>query len=607
MSANFDARSFLAQCSTRPGVYRMLDADGQVLYVGKARDLKARLSSYFRSSGLAPKTRALVARISSISTTVTQSEVEALLLEQGLIKELKPPYNVLLRDDKSYPFIQLTDRERWPRIGFHRGTRRKGVRYFGPYPSSGAVRETLALVEKVFQLRNCRDSFFRNRTRPCLQHQINRCTAPCVGYVTEAQYRAQVDMATAFLEGRDQQITDRLTREMEQASAELAFERAAGLRDQITAIRHIQERQYVDTGRGNVDVVALASAPGLVVIEVLFIRQGRVLGNRSWVPNMGAEDEAGVMRAFLEQYYLGEHPGELPGEVLLAADVGDTEALAEAIRQKRGKRARFASRVRGERQAWMRMATENARQSLVHRLAARESLEQRYLALAALLGEDTPPARIECFDISHTGGERAVASCVVFGTEGPRRADYRRFNVEPESGGDDYAALAEAVSRRYRRVQKEQGELPGLLLIDGGKGQVGRIASVLEELGLTDQLPLLGIAKGPSRKAGLEVLWRADGTQLAPAADNPGLHLLQHVRDEAHRFAIAGHRGRRSRPRSASTLEEIPGVGAKRRKALLTHFGGLAQLRDAPAEAIAQVPGVSPALAQTVYDWLHEG
>lgn len=603
--SKFDSKEFLKSCSTKPGVYRMFDTHGEVLYVGKARDLKARLTSYFRASGLSIKTRALVSRIQSIETTVTQSEVEALLLEQAQIKALKPPYNILLRDDKSYAFIRLNTQDKWPKASLYRGSRKGKGKYFGPYPSAVAVKETLTLIEKAFLLRNCSDSYFRNRTRPCLQHQIQRCTAPCVGFVSEQDYRQQVETATQFLEGKDQSLAIRLSSEMQAAAEAQDYEKAALLRDRITAVRHIQEHQFVDTGRGNVDVFAVVSAPGMVLIETLFIRQGRLLGHRSWLPSSGADDtESSVLLAFLEQYYLNEPASGIPDEVILPISLEGLEPLEELL-EVQGNKVRFAHKVRSERKAWLQLAQKNAKQSLLMRQTEKESVEKRFLALDELLSKNIMPRHIECFDISHTGGEKPVASCVVFAEDGPRKASYRRFNVEPESAGDDYAALEEAVRRRYQRVQKEGAMLPGLLLIDGGKGQVNRIAQVLDELNLTERLPMIGIAKGPSRKAGLEVLCLPNGTELAPAADDPGLHLLQHVRDEAHRFAITGHRARRSKTRGASSLDSIPGVGAKRRKALLHHFGGLAQLKNAPATSIAQVEGISEALAETIYDWLH--
>lgn len=603
----FDAASFLRHCSRKPGVYRMLGDDGRVLYVGKARDLRARLSSYFQKNVDAIKTRALVARVAGVQTTVTHDETEALLLEQALIKEHRPPYNILLRDDKSYPYIRISVEQTFPRIGFHRGQRRGGSRFFGPYPSAASVREALNTVEKVFQLRNCRDSYFNNRTRPCLQYQIKRCTGPCVGLVSEEDYRRQVALAIDFLDGRDDQVSAALEARMQRAAEALDFEKAAEIRDQIAAIRLVQQKQYVDTQRGDVDVLAVVARHGMAVVELLVVRQGRVLGHHSYYPRVRAEDtEEDVLEAFLGQYYLGDNGDQaLPAEIILDRRVDGTEALAEALRAARQKRVRFAHVVRGERQGWLRLARENAEQTLIGALANRDNISQRYSALATLLGTATPPGRIECFDISHTAGEQAVASCVVFGPEGAIKGDYRRFNVNPAQGGDDYAALAEAVTRRYQRVTREGKALPELLLIDGGKGQVRSVHTALEAIGL-GTMPLLGISKGPSRKAGLELLHRSDGSVITPAADDPGLHLLQQVRDEAHRFAITGHRARRGKTRSGSALEGIPGIGPRRRQQLLHHFGGLQQLRNASVESLAQAPGISRAMAETVYAWLHE-
>lgn len=603
---SFDSRLFLASCSTLPGVYQMLDRDGKVLYVGKARDLRARLSSYFAKTVASIKTRALVARIADVQTTVTASETEALLLEQALIKSLRPPYNILMRDDKTYPYIKITTADEFPRVAFHRGQRSAGARYFGPFPGATGVRETLNTLEKVFLLRNCRDSFFHNRTRPCLQYEIRRCTAPCVGLVSAEDYATQVRMAADFLEGRDQAVTDELSAQMEQASQALDFERAAALRDQIAGIRSVQQKQHVDTASGDVDVVAMAMAHGMAVIAVLMIRQGRMLGIRNWQPDIrGEEDGQVVLAAFLAHHYLNPDDAGLPDEVIMSEALEDSEALSDAIRQQHGRRVRFAHKVRSERRRWLMMAEQNAQQTLVSQLANRENIDARYAALDELLGEKLEPRRIECFDISHTGGEKAVASCVVFAADGASKSEYRRFNVAPPVGGDDYAAMEEAVRRRYARLRRDTGKLPGLLLIDGGKGQVSRVAAVLAELGFDDKPVLLGIAKGPARKAGMEVLCRPDGRELVPGEDHPALHLLQQVRDEAHRFAITGHRARRGKARSQSSLEGIPGVGAARRRALLNHFGGLQPLRNAPAEEIARVQGISDTLAQTIYDWLH--
>ena len=604
---SFDHRRFLAACSSRPGVYQMYDSDGHILYVGKARDLRARLGSYFQKQLDAIKTRALVARIAEIQLTVTASEAEALLLEQSLIKSLRPPYNILMRDDKSYPYIKVSMDQAFPRVSFHRGSRRGGSRFFGPFPSGTGVRDTLNILEKVFQVRTCRDSFFSNRSRPCLQYEIGRCTAPCVGKVSAAQYAEQIRLACDFLDGRNDEVNRYLGEQMEQAAALLEFERAAVLRDQIASIRAVQQRQYVDTGGGDVDAVVVASRAGEAVVALLMIRQGRMLGIRQWHPDgRGERDPQTVLAAFLSQHYLGHDASHLPAEVVVTALPEDASALAQAIEQRHGKRLRLTDRVRGERRRWLQMANENAEQLLLSRLAARAGIAERFAALEAMLGAALPRRRLECFDISHTGGELAVASCVVFAEEGAEKSDYRRFNVTPAAAGDDYAALEEAVRRRYARIDREQGRLPGLLLIDGGKGQVSRVAAVLDALGLSGQCVLLGIAKGPSRRAGMEVLIHADGRQWTPGPEHIGLHLLQQARDEAHRFAITGHRQRRGKSRSSSVLEGIAGVGPSRRRALLNHFGGLQGLRNASAEEIARAPGISASLAATIYDWLHQ-
>ncbi|EKF73602.1 excinuclease ABC subunit C [Alcanivorax hongdengensis A-11-3] len=608
MSA-FDSAHFLQHCARKPGVYRMYDKAGAVLYVGKARNLQARLSSYFQKNVSSVKTRALVARIAEVQTTVTGSEAEALLLEQSLIKSLRPPYNILLRDDKSYPYIRITTADRFPRVTFHRGTRRAGSQYFGPYPSGGAVREAIALVEKVFRVRNCRDSFFRNRTRPCLQHQINRCTAPCVGLVSDEDYGRQVKMAMDFLDGRSRQVTEQLSAEMEAASQALEFERAAMLRDQLAAIQAVQQKQYAETGQGNdLDAVALGTRHGLAVVEVLMIRHGRILGHRTFRPDTrGEEDRNEILEAFLAQYYLGERDDAvIPQEILLSDELPGAQALQQALQQQWGRKVRLAWRVRGDRAAWLEMAATNASQSLDADLAAREHLEARFMALEQLLERDQPVRWIECFDISHTQGEKAVASCVVFDQQGARKSDYRHFNVSPTAAGDDYEALEEAVTRRYQRVVKEQGRLPDLLLIDGGKGQMQRAWEVICSLQLESQMLVMGIGKGPSRRPGLEVLYLPDGRELVPGPAHAGLHLLQQVRDEAHRFALTGHRARRGKTRRQSGLDEIPGIGPKRRKALLTHFGGLKQLRNASVSELARVPGINVQMAETLYHWFHE-
>ncbi|MGB2248368.1 MAG: excinuclease ABC subunit UvrC [Alcanivorax sediminis] len=605
--SEFDPKHFLDHCARKPGVYRMLNAEGDVLYVGKARNLKARLSSYFQKNVASVKTRALVARIADVQTTVTGSEAEALLLEQSLIKSLRPPYNILLRDDKSYPYIRITTSDTFPRITFHRGTRRKGGHYFGPYPSGGAVREAVSLVEKVFQVRNCSDSYFRNRTRPCLQHQIQRCTAPCVGLTSPEEYAQQVKLAMDFLDGRSRDVVEHLSLKMEEASRNLAFEEAAVLRDKLAAIQAVQQKQYAETGQGDLDVVAVEARHGLAVVDVLMIRGGRILGHRTFRPDTrGEEDLAEILEAFVGQYYLGDREDPVnPPEILLSHEIAGAEPLEQALATHWGKKVRVAWRVRGDRAAWVTMARTNATQSLATELAAREHMEKRFLALESLLESDRPLRWIECFDISHTQGEKAVASCVVFDQQGARKPDYRYFNVNPEQAGDDYAALEEAIRRRYQRVLNEEGRLPDLLLIDGGKGQLQRGWEVMGELGLQGRMLAMGIGKGPSRRPGFEVLYLPDGREFTPGPSHSALHLLQQVRDEAHRFALTGHRARRGKARKTSSLDEIPGIGPKRRKALLTHFGGLKQLKNASVAELARVPGINAQMAQTLYDWFH--
>lgn len=604
----FDSQHFLSVCPRQPGVYRMLDDAGEILYVGKARNLQARLSSYFQKNVSSIKTRALVARIQQVETIVTASDTEALLLEQSLIKSHRPPYNILLRDDKSYPYIRISISDTYPRVSFHRGTRRPGSAYYGPYPSVGAVREAIALVEKVFQLRNCSDSYFRNRSRPCLQYQIHRCTAPCVAAVTPGAYASQVALARDFLSGRSRQVAEKLALDMDAAGAVLDFEKAAVIRDQLAAVQAVQEKQFAESGSGNVDAVAVEDRHGIAVVAVLVIRNGRVLGHRTYRPEVRVEtDPAAILSAFVAQYYLGDTDhGERPDEILLSHALEDRDAISDALQQQWQRKIRLAWRVREQRAAWLAMATTNATQSLEHDLAARTHLEARFQALHSLLPREQPIQRIECFDISHTQGEAAVASCVVFDSQGARKADYRHFNVTPDAAGDDYQALEEAVRRRYQRVIKEQAVLPELLLIDGGKGQMQRCQQVIENLGLDNQMMVVGIGKGPTRKPGVEVLYLADGRELVPGAEHRGLHLLQQVRDEAHRFALTGHRARRSKPRKQSRLDEIPGIGPKRRKALLTHFGGLKQLKDASLAELSRVPGINARTAETIYHWFHQ-
>lgn len=601
--SSFDHRTALQQIPVEPGVYRMLDAAGQVLYVGKAKNLKRRVSSYF-GRALNRRLQVMVAQIADIQVTVTRTEGEALLLESDLIKTHRPRFNVLLRDDKSYPFIRLSTEDRFPRLSFYRGPRNDKGRYFGPYPSAWAVRETLQLLQKLFPVRQCRDSFYRSRTRPCLQHQIKRCTAPCVGLVSEEDYAVDVTHSIKFLEGRTDEVIAELGERMERAAEALAFERAAVLRDQIVTLQRIQQRQYVTADGGDVDIIAAAEEAGSVCVQVFFIRAGRNLGNKAFFPQVPAEvDQAAVLSGFLAQFYIDK---EVPPEVLLNAEPDEAEFLTAALSERAGRRVALKHRLRGERARWVEMAVNNAALALKARLGSRAGYARRLEALRDLLGLDDLPRRMECFDISHTHGELTVASCVVFDDEGPRKSDYRRFNIDGITPGDDYAAMEQALLRRYRRVQSGEVPLPDLLFIDGGKGQLSAVVGVLDELGI-DGVKLIGVSKGPDRKAGAEQLWLAEGgPPILAGAESPALHLIQQLRDEAHRFAITGHRQRRDKSRKTSTLEGIPGVGPKRRQNLLRAFGGLRGLAGAAPEDIARVDGISQTLARHIHDALHQ-
>ncbi|MGE8296560.1 MAG: excinuclease ABC subunit UvrC [Pseudomonas sp.] len=605
MSAPFDSSAFLATCSGRPGVYRMFDSEGRLLYVGKAKNLKKRLSSYFRKTGQAPKTAALVARIAQIETTITANETEALLLEQTLIKEWRPPYNILLRDDKSYPYVFLSDGE-FPRLGIHRGAKKAKGRYFGPYPSALAIRESLSLLQKTFLVRQCEDSYYRNRTRPCLQYQIKRCKGPCVGLVSPEEYAEDVRHSVMFLDGRSNALSEELSASMEKASMALEFERAAELRDQIAMLRRVQDQQSMEGGTGDVDVVAVMLSPGGACVHLISVRSGRVLGSKNFFPQVAIEEEGGdVLMAFLAQYYLGNAERDLPSELIVNVQHEDFATLIEAIESLRGRSLSISLRVRGTRARWQQLAITNAEQALAARLANRQHLAERFEALAAVLEMDEPPQRMECFDISHSSGEATVASCVVFGPEGPLKSDYRRFNIEGVTAGDDYAAMHQALTRRFSKIRDGEGKLPDVLLVDGGKGQLAMAREVLQELAVPD-LILLGVAKGTTRKPGLEVLYLNDAEhEFTLPGNSPALHLIQQIRDESHRFAITGHRARRGKTRRTSTLEEVAGIGPKRRRELLNHFGGLQELSRASAEEIAKAPGISKKLAELIYDTLH--
>lgn len=603
----FNADDFLQHCTRHPGVYRMFDAEGRLLYVGKAKNLKNRLTSYFKSKQLAPKTAALVAKIAQVETTITPSETEALLLEQTLIKEWRPPYNILLRDDKSYPYVLLSNDE-FPALSIERGQKKGKGRYFGPYPSAGAIRESLALLQKAFQVRQCSNSFYSNRSRPCLQYQIKRCKAPCVGLVSPAEYAEDVRLSSLFLEGRSDHLTRELGQRMEQASAVLEFEQAAQYRDQISLIRRVQDQQSMEGGHGNVDVIAAFSLPGGACVHLLNVRDGRVLGGKNHFPKTAIEqDSADILNAFLGQYYLSGRTQDLPDELIVNQNHPDLTLLADAFGQLHGKNLSISHQVRGTRARWQRLAVTNAEQGLQARLSSHSQIEQRFAALAEALDVDSETSleRIECFDISHTLGEATVASCVVFGREGARKNDYRRFNISGITPGDDYAAMHQALSRRFGNHKDGEGQLPDVLLIDGGKGQLQMAREVLDELAIVGII-LIGVAKGVTRKAGMETLFLNDSDTILELDEHaPALHLIQQVRDEAHRFAITGHRARRGKTRRTSTLEGIAGVGPKRRRELLNYFGGLQELSRASIDEIAKTPGISTTLAETIYQALH--
>lgn len=604
----FDHKSFLKNLTSRPGVYRMLDAANDVLYVGKAKNLKNRVSSYFRSKALDSKTLALVSRICDVEVVVTASETEALLLEQSLIKELKPPYNIVFRDDKSYPYIYLSSADEYPRLAFHRGAKKKKGKYFGPFPSAYSVRDSLNILQKVFRVRQCEDTFFRNRSRPCLQYQINRCSGPCCDLISPEEYADDVQHAVMFLEGKSNTVLEDYANKMDEASAALQFEKAAHYRDQVVHLRKIQEQQYVVGKQGDIDVMVAKKAPGGVCVLVMFIRGGRMLGNKNFFPSTRLnEDESQILTAFIPQFYLSEPSGrEIPKEIVVNAKLGDRLLFADALSAKSGRKVKIADQVRGHRRRWINIAVTSAEQALGSHLANRNNIGKRFEALQEALQLDAMPQRLECFDVSHSSGEATVASCVVFDTNGPLKSDYRRFNIDGITPGDDYAAMSQALKRRYTRIKKGEGLLPDVLFIDGGKGQLHEAEKIMEELQIVG-VTLVGVAKGPTRKAGLERLFVSGGPEIHLPPAHPGLHLIQHIRDESHRFAITAHRSRRGKKRTQSVLENIDGVGPKRRRALLRHFGGSKQVQSASMDEIARVESISEKLAEHIYATLHNG
>ncbi|MBN8735197.1 MAG: excinuclease ABC subunit UvrC [Xanthomonadales bacterium] len=598
----FDGKAFVRTLTTSPGVYRMFGADDALLYVGKARNLRKRVGNYFLKPQLEPRIASMVSQIARMEVTLTRTEGEALLLEAQLIKSLKPRYNIMLRDDKSYPYIFVSD-DPFPRIVFHRGAKREKGRYFGPYPSAHAVRESITLMQRLFRIRNCENSYFRNRTRPCLQYQIGRCTAPCVAFIGAEEYAEDVRHAVMFLEGRNDAVLDDLSAKMEAASALRDYERAARLRDQIATLRGLQAHSYVQGASADMDVFACRVEAGIGCVSVLFFRNGISLGSRDHFPKLSFDDSPeDVLGQFLAQYYLDQ---PAPAEVVCDREPADAAALSEMLSAQRGHEITLKWRVRGERARFVELAARNAEAALLARLSSRQTLHARFEALRELLQLDGVPMRVECFDISHTMGEETVASCVVFGPEGPLKQRYRRFNIRGITGGDDYAAMRQALERRFKPLARGEGEAPDVLLIDGGKGQVAQALDVLRELGVTG-IEVIGVAKGPSRRVGEETLVLGDsGKVLEPGPDSPALHLIDAVRDEAHRFAITGHRKRREKARERGLLEDVPGIGASRRAALLKAFGGHAGVVAAGVEELCRVRGINRELAERIHAFLH--
>ncbi|HZO22353.1 MAG TPA: excinuclease ABC subunit UvrC [Steroidobacteraceae bacterium] len=601
----FDAKEFVGSLPRRPGVYRMYNAAHEILYIGKARNLRDRVGTYFAASNVNPKIQALVQQIAAIEVTVSNSETEALLLEYNLIKAHKPRFNVVLRDDKSFPYIQVSTDHEFPRLAFYRGPRSAPGRYMGPFPSAGAVKDTLRELQKLFRIRNCRDSFFANRSRPCLQHQIGRCSAPCVGLITREAYAQDIDAAVKVLEGRDAEVTAQLQQRMEAAAAQLDFERAAQIRDQLAALKRILAQQIVtDDGERDVDVFAIAGEPGEYAVSVMLVRGGRNLGTSSYFPRGALAEPEEALSSFVMQYYATQEP---PPQVLLGRKLEDADPLSQALGGRVGRRVEVRCPVRGLGVRYVELARENADQALRMKLAQRQGIQEMLADLARELDLPEVPGRIECFDISHTGGEGTVASCVVFGPEGALKKEYRRFNISGVAPGDDYGALRQALERRYVRIRQGEVPLPDLLLIDGGQGQIALVHEVLEGLGFGD-LALVGVAKGPDRRPGQERLFiHGVPEPRIPEAHSPASRLVQRIRDEAHRFAITGHRRKRARRYNESVLEAIPGLGPAKRRALLKHFGGMQGVLRAGTADFEKVTGIGAALARSLYDHLHPG
>jgi len=602
--SQFDSKSFLRSLTHRPGVYSMLNAKHKVIYVGKARDLKKRVASYFHRTQQDPKTAAMIKQVARVEVTVTNTEAEALLLEYNLIKRHKPYFNIILRDDKSYPYIYASTEHRFPRLRFHRGPRKGKGRYFGPYPSSRAVRQTLNELQKLFLIRPCQDSFFRNRTRPCLQYQIKRCTAPCVDLINEEQYAKDIDAAIQFLDGKNQSVIDTFVERMEEASGTQQYEQAARFRDQIAKLKAVEAQQLVRRSTNkDLDIIGFASNGAIHCVTILFIRNGAVIGSRDHFPRSPGQTERRILlNGFVAQYYLGR---DAPREIIVEDEIEDAAVLQATLTKRCEHKVEIRHRVRGDRQRWLELANTNAAQGLSLKVASNATIRRQFKALGEALGFDDVPERLECFDVSHTSGEATVASCVVFNTAGPMKSDYRRFNVKPGTGGDDYEAMREALRRRYARVKKGEVPTPDILFVDGGKGQLAAAMTVLDELEL-NWLQVAAVAKGRARRAGAETLFiPGEKKPLQLPDDSPALLLIQQIRDEAHRFAITAHRQRRGKARRTSTLERIPGLGPKKRRELLRQFGGLQGVVAAGIDDLVKVRGIGRTLAETIYNDLH--
>ena len=602
---SFDSKTFVDSLPGRPGVYRMLGTEGEILYVGKARNLKNRVGSYFQASNVQPKVQALVAKTVNMEVTITNSEVEALLLEYNLIKKHRPRFNVVLRDDKSFPYLHVETAHEFPRLSFYRGSRKEPGRYFGPYPSAGAVRDTLQQIQKLFRLRNCDDSYFANRSRPCLQYQIQRCTGPCVGLISKESYAGDVGAAIKVLEGRNDEVREDLTRRMESAAAGLRFEEAAQVRDQLAKLQTVQSQQIVTADIDqDADVIAVAAANGEYCVALMFVRAGRSLGSTTFFPKAPYAELPEVLAAFVAQYYMER---DAPPEIIVEQEFEEMALLESTFAQRSGHKVRVTASVRGIRARWLEMMHNNAEEALNMRRLARAGIESSLEDVREAFDLEETPQRLECFDISHTSGTDTVASCVVFGLEGPLKSDYRRFNISGIEPGDDYAAMYQALTRRYKRVRDGEIVKPDVLLIDGGKGQLAEAATVLEELGVTG-ITLIGVAKGVDRRAGQEQLFLlGQDTPTILPPDSRALHLIQRVRDEAHRFAIAGHRRKRAKRHSQSILETIPGLGPVKRRELLKQFGGLQGILRAGIDDFVQIRGLGRDLAEVIYEHLHPG